>query len=266
MALSGHLSVLSLAELIEIFCNQRKTGRLKIEYSPAPGYFYIKEGELFDAILGPLHGSQAVYYALTLPRTSCFNFDPKILPSRHTIIDSWQLVILEGLRRVDEGIKFPDPFIDSKEPITSYQIDPDKPSLDSRNIHEQSVPSSLALMLDLTDLELDNTNFNQTEHKLQNIKQGMEPVLDIVRRRILYLLSRFKSAIKTKVFDRGLISINFKGEYRSFRSNKAHLKSNNGEPTSDQVNGSLIQHNNLGHKTRTPTINASSRYGESSTG
>ena len=30
MALTGHLSDLSLSELIEFFCNQRKTGQLKV--------------------------------------------------------------------------------------------------------------------------------------------------------------------------------------------------------------------------------------------
>ena len=32
MALTGHLSDLSLSELIEFFCNQRKTGQLKVLY------------------------------------------------------------------------------------------------------------------------------------------------------------------------------------------------------------------------------------------
>jgi hypothetical protein len=36
MALTGELTDLSLAELIEFFCNQRKTGRLKVVYPPAP--------------------------------------------------------------------------------------------------------------------------------------------------------------------------------------------------------------------------------------
>ena len=39
MALTGELSDLSLAELIEFFCNQRKSGRLKLIYSIGPGYF-----------------------------------------------------------------------------------------------------------------------------------------------------------------------------------------------------------------------------------
>ena len=42
MALTGHLSDLSLSELIEFFCNQRKSGRLKVLYPQGAGYFYLQ--------------------------------------------------------------------------------------------------------------------------------------------------------------------------------------------------------------------------------
>jgi TonB family protein len=103
MALTGELSDLSLAELIEIFCNQRKSGRLTVEYEPHPGHFYIHKGEIVDAELGSLTGVNAIYHALTLPSAS-FIFDTKISPSKQTITDSWRLVLLEGLRRLDEGL------------------------------------------------------------------------------------------------------------------------------------------------------------------
>jgi hypothetical protein len=44
MALTGHLSDLSLSELIEFFCNQRKSGRLKVLYPQGAGYFYLQSG------------------------------------------------------------------------------------------------------------------------------------------------------------------------------------------------------------------------------
>jgi hypothetical protein len=103
MALTGQLSDLSLAELIEFFCNQRKTGRLKVIYPQAPGFFYIQAGSLVDAKIGDLNGVEAVYYALTLPNAS-FKFSPVFEASRRTIHQPWTQVILEGLRRIDEGI------------------------------------------------------------------------------------------------------------------------------------------------------------------
>ena len=103
MALTGQLSDMSLAELIEFFCNQRKTGRLKVDYHRGHGVFFIREGELVDAKVGQLSGAQAVYFALTLPNAA-FDFSAEVVPARRTINEAWTQVVLEGLRQLDEGI------------------------------------------------------------------------------------------------------------------------------------------------------------------
>ena len=121
MALSGQLSDLSLAELIEFFCNQRKTGRLKVAYEVTPGFFYFDRGDLVDAKIGSLNGVEAIYYALTLANAS-FKFSPAFEPTRRTIHQPWTQVTLEGLRRLDEGIK---PKAPSAEEGVSYMEDPD---------------------------------------------------------------------------------------------------------------------------------------------
>src|SRR5438132_413473 len=109
MALTGELSDLSLAELIEFFCNQRKTGRLKVVYTSGPGYFYLQAGSVVHARIGVLRGVEAVYYALTLPNAS-FTFSPAFEAPEHTINQPWTSVVLEGLRRMDEGIAPRTPF------------------------------------------------------------------------------------------------------------------------------------------------------------
>ncbi len=116
MALTGQLNDLSLSELIEFFCNQRKTGRLKVDYALAPGVFFIKEGELVDAKLGALNGVEAIYFALTMP-SAAFDFSATVQSSRHTINEPWTRVVLEGLRRIDEGLppSEQDPFAGSDE-------------------------------------------------------------------------------------------------------------------------------------------------------
>lgn len=103
MSLSGQLSDLSLAELIEFFGNLRKTGRLKVEYQEGTGIFYFKDGDLVDAQLGGRVGAEAVYHALTLPNAA-FDFNTHIFASRRTINESWMQLVLEGLRRIDEGV------------------------------------------------------------------------------------------------------------------------------------------------------------------
>ena len=108
MALTGELSDLSLAELIEFFCNQRKTGRLKVTYSVGEGYFYLKSGAVIHARFGDLCGVDAVYFALT-QSTASFTFSSGSDAPEHSINQPWTSVVLEGLRRMDEGIVPPQP-------------------------------------------------------------------------------------------------------------------------------------------------------------
>ena len=103
MALTGHLSDLSLSELIEFFCNQRKTGLLKVLYPQGPGHFYLQQGSVVDARVGVLRGIDAVYFALTLPNAK-FEFSGSVEANERTINQPWTQVVLEGLRRLDEGI------------------------------------------------------------------------------------------------------------------------------------------------------------------
>ena len=124
MALTGHLSDLSLSELIEFFCNQRKSGRLKVLYPRGPGYFYLQAGSVIHAQIGVLRGIDAVYYALTLANAK-FEFSGSAEAPERTINQPWTQVVLEGLRRLDEGIApaeaFPEGFAPDAEdakPIT----------------------------------------------------------------------------------------------------------------------------------------------------
>jgi hypothetical protein len=115
MALIGELSDLSLGELIEFFCNQRKTGRLKVVYPVGPGHFYLKSGAVVHAEFGELRGIDAIYFALTQPNAS-FTFSAGLEPPEQTINQPWTSVVLEGLRRMDQCIPPPNPFPNGKPP------------------------------------------------------------------------------------------------------------------------------------------------------
>ena len=126
MALTGHLSDLSLSELIEFFCNQRKSGRLKVLYPQGAGYFYLQAGSVVDARIGVLHGIDAVYYALTLPNAE-FEFSADVEASSRTINQPWTQVVLEGLRRLDEniapGVAFPPDYVHDPDELTGKHSD-----------------------------------------------------------------------------------------------------------------------------------------------
>jgi hypothetical protein len=144
MALTGHLSDLSLSELIEFFCNQRKTGQLKVLYPQGPGYFHLQTGSVVDARIGVLRGIDAVYYALTLPNAK-FEFGSEGEPTDRTINQPWTQVVLEGLRRLDEGIVPLDAFPpDYQDSISAAEDKKQAGSMgDSGHAH---VPSFLSMM------------------------------------------------------------------------------------------------------------------------
>ena len=125
MALTGHLSDLSLSELIEFFCNQRKSGRLKVLYPKGAGYFYLQAGSVVDARIGVLHGIDAVYYALTLPNAE-FEFSVDVEAKSRTINQPWTQVVLEGLRRLDEsiapGVAFPPDFVPEPDELEGKPV------------------------------------------------------------------------------------------------------------------------------------------------
>jgi Domain of unknown function (DUF4388) len=126
MALTGHLSDLSLSELIEFFCNQRKSGRLKVLYPKGAGYFYLQAGSVVDARIGVLHGIDAVYYALTLPNAQ-FEFSADVEAGSRTINQPWTQVVLEGLRRLDENIApsvaFPPEYVPEPDELESAPVE-----------------------------------------------------------------------------------------------------------------------------------------------
>ena len=144
MALTGHLSDLSLSELIEFFCNQRKTGRLKVRYPKGAGYFNLQTGSVVDAKIGVLRGIDAVYYALTLPNAA-FEFSASAEATERTINQPWTQVVLEGLRRLDEGMippeAFPTGFV-----AENTDVETDDLEVDSGSASAWHVPAFLSMM------------------------------------------------------------------------------------------------------------------------
>jgi hypothetical protein len=131
MALTGHLSDLSLSELIEFFCNQRKSGCLKVLYPKGAGYFYLQSGSVVDARIGVLHGIDAVYYALTLPNAE-FEFNANTEAKNRTINQPWTQVVLEGLRRLDEnispGVAFPPDYVPDPDELVASPSTVEEPN------------------------------------------------------------------------------------------------------------------------------------------
>ena len=93
-------------------------------YPNGAGYFYLQSGSVVHARVGELRGIEAVYFALT-QRNASFTFSPAFEAPEHSINQPWTSVVLEGLRRMDEGIHPPNPFLDGSDiPVEEVKAPP----------------------------------------------------------------------------------------------------------------------------------------------
>jgi response regulator RpfG family c-di-GMP phosphodiesterase len=98
----GSLREMSLPEVIQIFSNGRKSGRLRVTSGPRIGEVHFAEGLVFDATYGGARGADAVYAMLALVDGE-FELDPSFTPTENKIGMSAEGLLLEGMRRLDEA-------------------------------------------------------------------------------------------------------------------------------------------------------------------
>ena len=98
---------------------------------------------MVDARIGCLRGIDAVYYALTLPNAN-FEFSGSTEATERTINQPWTQVVLEGLRRLDEGLTPADAFPPGYVPrMDKPEVDDVKKTPEPRR-HEFHVPAFLS--------------------------------------------------------------------------------------------------------------------------
>ena len=98
---AGSLRDLALPDLMQILFHGRKSGRVSVKASGRAGELHFQEGRMVHALLDELAGEEAVYEMLTFDEGS-FALDPAFQATTTTIQASPEMVILEGLRRLDE--------------------------------------------------------------------------------------------------------------------------------------------------------------------
>jgi len=93
---------MSLPDMIQILWHGRKTCALRISDGGSSGEIDFGEGQVVDARWDALRGEAAFYKMLTL-REGEFRLDPTFKPTTRTIEASPEALLLEGMRRLDEG-------------------------------------------------------------------------------------------------------------------------------------------------------------------
>lgn len=102
MALQGDLRHLSLVNLIQINCTEQNRACLRLRSQKQDGAIYFEAGEIVHAVLGTQTGEEAVYELLTW-QDGEFALEMDEPAPDHTVFTPWSNLLLDGVRRMDEG-------------------------------------------------------------------------------------------------------------------------------------------------------------------
>lgn len=100
---SGSLREMGLPDIVQVLFHGRKTGKLEIKSGAARGEIHFLEGAIANAVLGSVSGADA-FYAMVKLTDGEFALDPSFVPPKRLVTESAEALLLEGMRRMDEGL------------------------------------------------------------------------------------------------------------------------------------------------------------------
>ena len=101
--MKGSLQDMAVADLIQLTCQDRKAAHVEIRSGRQKAALFFKNGNLVHAEVDDLRGEDAVYRLLGWNEGS-FVLKPDVDPPSISITREWTSLLLEGARRLDEGI------------------------------------------------------------------------------------------------------------------------------------------------------------------
>ncbi|MCA9536769.1 MAG: DUF4388 domain-containing protein [Myxococcales bacterium] len=102
--LKGDLSQVALFDLLQVFSQNRRTGKLEVHTPGGVGAIWLSEGRIMDAVFGLAMGEKAVYRVLAL-REGRFLFQPEVRSPSQRISLPVDHLLMEAVRRVDESVR-----------------------------------------------------------------------------------------------------------------------------------------------------------------
>lgn len=101
---SGSLREMGLPDIVQVLFHGRKTGKLTIKGPGGKaGEIHFLEGAIANALIGSQQGADA-FYAMVRFTDGEFALDPAFVPPKRLVAESAEALLLEGMRRMDEGI------------------------------------------------------------------------------------------------------------------------------------------------------------------
>lgn len=101
MALQGNLKDMSLANLVQMNCQEMRTARLTLAHQGQTAAIFIADGQVVHAENDSEQGEQVFFRALAW-QDGTFALDTDILSPARTIQSPWSALLLEGMKRASE--------------------------------------------------------------------------------------------------------------------------------------------------------------------
>ena len=101
MSLQGNIHDMSVADLIQHNCAERKKAKLIINHEGDEAVLYFKEGNVVHANLGKEEGEEVVYRILAWEEGT-FSVISDVETPKLSIKRSWSGLLMEGAKRLDE--------------------------------------------------------------------------------------------------------------------------------------------------------------------
>jgi DNA-binding response OmpR family regulator len=117
----GNLRDLALTSIISVNCNERNQAELVIRRQGRVGTIYFDSGRIVHASLDGQEGEGAIYELLSWEDGS-FSLRQDAPPPKRTIEMDWTGLLLEGLRRIDDGMEEWE--LDELEDVASEEEEP----------------------------------------------------------------------------------------------------------------------------------------------
>lgn len=100
---SGSLREMGLPDIVQVLFHGRKTGRLNVRSNGKSGEIHFLEGAIANALFDEHKGAAAFYQLLKFTEGD-FALDPGFTPPARIVEESSEALLLEGMRRMDEGM------------------------------------------------------------------------------------------------------------------------------------------------------------------
>lgn len=170
MAIKGNLKDMSLTSLVQVICLEGRRASVFLNRRGEKGVIFFDKGEIAHATIGSLVGEEAVYQLVNWTEGMFQVNDCETIPQR-TVDSSWNRLLLEGMRRVDEQST-----IDAARTQFHTLLSPDEIEQDTRL--ENELISLLSNLEHLRAQLVDKKSREQASLALQTLIDMVNHVVD----------------------------------------------------------------------------------------